>query len=164
MGALTGMILPDVAVNAQYHNSYVIVSHFHYTFFGGGIFGMMAALYYWLPKFTGHMFDERLGRLHFWLTVIFFNMTFIPQWFAGLDGMPRHVADFALRFSAMNLISSVGAFLLGLSQLLLVYIVVKCVRGGAKATGQVWEGAQGLEFTLPSPPPRHTFETPPEVK
>ena len=164
MGALTGLILPDVAVNAQYHNSYVIVSHFHYTFFGGGIFGMMAALYYWLPKFTGRMFDEKLGRLHFWLTVIFFNMTFIPQWFAGLNGMPRHIADYALRFSTMNFISSIGAFLLGASQLLLVYIVVKCVRSGSKATGQVWEGAQGLEFTLHSPPPYHTFETPPAVK
>ncbi len=79
-------------------------------------------------------------------------MTFIPQWFAGLDGMPRHIADYALRFSSMNLVSSLGAFGLGLAQLLLVYIVVKCVRGGPKATGQVWEGARGLEFTLPSPP------------
>jgi len=165
MGALTGLVIPDIAGYAQYHNSYVIVSHFHYTFFGGGIFGMMAGVYYWLPKITGRMYDERLGKLHFWLTVIFFNLTFIPQWFAGQDGMPRHLVDYAPQFATANFVSSIGSFLLGAAQLILVYIVIRCARGaGPKASAQVWEGAQGLEWTLPSPPPYHTFETPPTVK
>ena len=165
IAGLTGLVLPDVAANAQYHNSYFVVAHFHYPFFGTAVLVMMAAAYYWLPKMTGYMYDEKLGRLHFWLTLVFFNVTFVPQFFAGLDGMPRHVADYALRFTEFNVISSVGAFLLGAVQLLFLYNIVQSIRGrGARATDRVWEGAEGLEFTLPSPPPYHSFTTPPVVK
>ncbi len=165
IAGLTGLVLPDVAANAQYHNSYFVVAHFHYPFFGTAVLVMMAATYFWLPKFTGRMYNEKLGRLHFWLTIVFFNLTFMPQFFAGLGGMPRHIADYALKFAGLNMISSIGAFLLGLSQLLFAYNIIRCVRGhGDEATAQVWEGADGLEFTLPSPPPYHTFTTPPAVK
>src|SRR3990170_1283282 len=165
IAGLTGLVLPDVAANAQYHNSYFVVAHFHYPFFGTAVLVMMAAAYYWLPKMTGYMYDEKLGRLHFWLTLVFFNVTFVPQFFAGLDGMPRHVADYALRFTEFNVISSVGAFLLGAVQLLFLYNIVQSIRGrGARATDRVWEGAEGLEFTLPSPPPYHSFTTPPGGK
>jgi cytochrome c oxidase subunit 1 len=111
------------------------------------------------------MYDETLGKLHFWLSFIGMNMAFFPMHFVGLAGMPRRIPDYNLQFADFNMISSLGAFLLGGSQVLFVYIVWKCMRGnGPKAGANPWDGAEGLEWTLPSPPPYHTFETPPEVK
>jgi cytochrome c oxidase subunit 1 len=111
------------------------------------------------------MYDEKLGKIHFWLSMIGFNVTFFPQHFLGLAGMPRRIPDYALQFTDWNMLSSVGSYIFGFSQLILVYVVIKCIRGeGEKATDQVWEGAEGLEWTLPSPPPYHSFTTPPEVK
>jgi cytochrome c oxidase subunit 1 len=110
------------------------------------------------------MYDEKLGKWHFWLTAIFFNVTFFPQHFLGLAGMPRRIPDYALQFTEFNVISSLGAFGLGLSQLLFGYIVYKCVKGGEQATSEVWDKPEGLEWTLPSPPPYHTFQTPPVIK
>ena len=127
-------------------------------------FSIMAAVYYWLPKWCGNMYDERLGRLHFWLSFIGVNVTFFPQHFIGLAGMPRRIPDYALQFADWNMVSTVGAFLFGASQILFLFIVVRTVMGGKKATPEVWEGAQGLEWTVDSPPPYHTFSTPPEVK
>ena len=127
--------------------------------------GIMAGVYFWLPKMTGYMYSEKLGKLHFWMTAIAFNMTFIPQFFLGLAGMPRRIPDYALQFAEFNMISSIAAFILGLSQLILVYNIVSCVRGkGEKAKDNPWEGAQGLEWTLPSPPPYHSFTEQPVVK
>jgi cytochrome c oxidase subunit 1 len=110
------------------------------------------------------MYDEFAGKLHFWLSMIFFNITFFPMHFTGLAGLPRRVPDYNMQFADFNMISTVGAFGFGLSQLILVYAVWKCVKGGAKASNQVWEGAEGLEWTLSSPAPYHSFETPPVVK
>ena len=123
----------------------------------------MAAVYYWIPKWTGNMYDERLGKLHFWLSFIGVNVTFFPQHFIGLAGMPRRVPDYALQFADWNMVSSVGAFLFGASQILFLFIVLKTVMGGKKATSEVWEGARGLEWTVESPAPYHTFSTPPQV-
>jgi cytochrome c oxidase subunit 1 len=128
------------------------------------VFGIMGAVYYWLPKWTGHMYNEKLGKLHFWLSAIFVNVLFFPQHFLGLAGMPRRIPDYAPQFADFNLVSSIGAFGFGLSQLLFLAIIVSCIRGGVKATGRVWEGSHGLEWTLPSPAPYHSFETAPEVK
>jgi cytochrome c oxidase subunit 1 len=150
-------------VDLQQTDTYFVVAHFHYTMVAGTLFGIFAGAYYWLPKMTGHMVDETLGQWHFWLSMIFFNMTFFIQHFLGLAGMPRRVPDYPLQFADFNMISSIGAFGFGFAQLLFVYIVVKCVRGGPKATAQVWEGAQGLEWTVPSPAPLHTFHTPPRI-
>jgi cytochrome c oxidase subunit 1 len=110
------------------------------------------------------MYDERLGKLHFWLSTISVNVLFFPQHFLGLAGMPRRIPDYSVQFTGFNEISSIGGFAFGLTQLLFVYIVFKTIKGGAKATDQVWEGAHGLEWTLPSPPPYHSFSTAPEVK
>jgi len=164
IGGLTGLVLADVAADAQYHHSYFVVAHFHYTLFAGGIMGVMAGVYYWLPKFTGHMYDEKLGKLHFWLTAVAFNVTFMPQFFLGLAGMPRRIPDYALQFAEFNMISSIGAFALGLSQLVFLTVIIKCIRGGQPATDKVWEASAGLEFTLPSPPPYHSFSEQPVVK
>ncbi|HRE16165.1 MAG TPA: cbb3-type cytochrome c oxidase subunit I, partial [Rhodocyclaceae bacterium] len=164
IAGLTGLVLADVAADAQYHHSYFVVAHFHYALFAGGIMGVMTGVYYWLPKWTGHMFSETLGKWHFWLTVLSFNLTFLPQFFVGLAGMPRRIPDYALQFAEFNAISTVGAFILGFSQLIFAYNVYKCVKGGPKAEGKVWEGAEGLEWELPSPPPYHSWEVQPTVK
>jgi cytochrome c oxidase subunit 1 len=109
------------------------------------------------------MYNEKMGKLHFWMSAIFVNVTFFPQHFVGLAGMPRRIPDYATQFADFNMISSIGAFVFGASQLLFIWNVVSCVRGGEKATDRVWEGAEGLEWTVPSPAPHHTFDTPPVV-
>lgn len=163
-GGLTGLVLADSVADQQYHNTYFLVAHFHYTLFGGPIMGVIGAAYFYLPKITGRMYNERLGQWHFWLTMIGFNITFMPQFFAGIAGMPRRVPDYALQFADFNMVSSIGAFILGASQLLFVYNIVTTWRGTRdKATDRVWEGAQGLEFTVSSPPPYHTFTEQPVV-
>ena len=121
-------------------------------------------VYYWLPKWTGHMYDEKLGKLHFWLTAIAFNITFFPMHFLGLAGMPRRIPDYSLQFTDFNRIASLGGFLLGVSQLLFLYVVIKCVRGGKPAGNKPWDGADSLEWTQTSPPPYHSFVTPPVIK
>jgi len=161
VGGFSGLMLSIAPADFQYHDTYFVVAHFHYVLFPGAIFGIFAGIYYWIPKWTGNMYDEKLGRIHFWVTVIAMNMTFFPQHFLGLAGMPRRIPDYALQFSDFNYVSSIFAFVLGVSQLLFLYIVVKTIWGGEKASDRVWEGSHGLEWTLPSPPPYHTFETPP---
>ncbi len=161
IGGFSGLMLALVPVDFQYHDTFFVVAHFHYVLYPGAIFGMMGATYYWLPKWTGHMYDERLGKIHFWTAVIAVNLTFFPMHFTGLAGMPRRVVDYSPQFADFNMVSSIGAGLLGLTQVLFLYIVIKTIRGGEPASTQVWEGAEGLEWTVPSPAPLHTFETPP---
>ncbi len=164
IGGFSGLMLAIVPADFQYHDTYFVVAHFHYVLVTGAVFGIMAAVYYWLPKWTGHMYSERLGKWHFWLSVISVNVLFFPQHFLGLAGMPRRIPDYALQFTNFNMISSIGGFAFGLSQLMFLYIVIRTIRQGAKASGQVWEGAHGLEWTLSSPPPYHSFTVAPEVK
>jgi len=164
VGGFTGVILAIAPVDVQLQDTYYVVAHFHYVMVAGSLFGLFAGTYYWLPKWTGHMYDERLGRAHFWLSMIFFNLTFFVMHFLGLAGMPRRIPDYPLQFADFNMIASIGAFGFGLTQLLFLYTVMKCIRGGEKAPARVWEGATGLEWTLPSPPPHHTFATPPVIK
>ena len=110
------------------------------------------------------MYNEGLGKLHFWLSTISVNVLFFPQHFVGLEGMPRRIPDYNPMFADWNAISSLGGFVFGASQILFLVIIIMTIRGGKKATDQVWEGAEGLEWTIPSPAPYHTFETAPEVK
>jgi cytochrome c oxidase subunit 1 len=164
IGGFSGLMLAIAPADMQYHDTYFVVAHFHYVLVPGAAFAIMAAVYYWLPKWTGHMYNETLGKLHFWLSAISVNVTFFPQHFVGLAGMPRRIPDYATQFADFNAISSVGAFVFGFSQLLFAYIIWSCARGGQQATDQVWEGADGLEWTVPSPAPHHTFDTPPVIK
>ena len=164
IGGFSGLMLAITPIDFQYHDTYFVVAHFHYVLVTGSLFSLFAAAYYWLPKWTGNMYDEKLGKLHFWLSTIFVNILFFPQHFLGLAGMPRRIPDYSVQFAEFNQISSIGGFAFGLTQLLFVYIIWKTVRGGAKATDKVWEGAEGLEWTLSSPPPYHSFATAPEVK
>jgi cytochrome c oxidase subunit 1 len=164
IGGFSGLALALVPADFQYQDTYFVVAHFHYVLVTGALFTIQAAVYYWLPKWTGHMYNERLGKWHFWLSMIFVNLLFFPMHFVGLAGMPRRIPDYALQFTDWNMIISVGAFGFGLAQLLFLYLVVQTIRGGEKATGQVWDGARGLEWTLPSPAPYHSFTTAPEVE
>jgi cytochrome c oxidase subunit 1 len=166
LGGVSGVMLAMTPVDKQYHDTYFVVAHFHYVLFPGAIFGTIAAVYYWLPKWTGNMYNEFLGKVHFWWSIIAVNITFFPMHFSGLAGMQRRVPDYNMMFEGFNQLSSIGAFMLGFGQLLFLYIVIDCIRGGkGKATDRVWEGAEGLEFThLPSPAPYHSFDKAPEVK
>jgi cytochrome c oxidase subunit 1 len=166
IGGFSGLMLAIVPADFQYHDTYFVVAHFHYVLVPGAVFGIMAAVYYWLPKWTGHMYNMTLAKTHFWLSTIFVNVLFFPQHFLGLAGMPRRIPDYNTQFADWNMISSIGAFGFGLSQLLFAYLVISSMRAGAKATDKVWDAAtpHGLEWTLSSPPPYHSFETAPEVK
>ncbi len=164
LGGFTGLMMGIAPADMQYHDTYFIVAHFHYVLVTGALFGIIAAVYYWLPKWTGHMVDERLGKIHFWWSAISVNVLFFPQHFIGLAGMPRRIPDYSLQFADWNMVSSIGGFAFGLAQVFFVYVVIKTIRGGKAATAQVWEGAHGLEWTIASPAPYHTFETAPEVK
>jgi len=165
IGGFSGLMLAITPADFQYHDTYFVVAHFHYVLMAGSVLSMFAGAYYWLPKWTGTMYNERMGKWHFWLTVIGLNVAFFPMHFLGLAGMPRRVPDYALQFTDFNVVASVGGFLLGFAQLLFLINVVRTIRGrGAKATARVWEASHGLEWTLPSPPPYHTFATPPVIE
>ncbi len=163
IGGLSGLMLAISPADFQYHDTYFVVAHFHYVLVPGAIFSIIAGAYYWLPKWTGNMYDERLGQWHFWLSMIGVNLTFFPMHFIGLAGMPRRIPDYALQFADFNMIASIGGFMFGFSQLLFLYIVLKCIRGGEPAPANPWEGAEGLEWQVASPAPYHTFATPPRI-
>jgi cytochrome c oxidase subunit 1 len=165
IGGFTGLMLSIAPADFQYHDSYFVVAHFHYVMVAGAVFSMTAAIYFWLPKWCGRMYNETMGKTHFWISFIGFNLTFFPQHFVGLAGMPRRIPDYALQFADFNMMSSIGAFIYGASQILFLYNVIATIRSGDIVTDEkVWDGAEGLEWTLPTPAPYHTFETPPAVK
>ncbi|HUX24899.1 MAG TPA: cytochrome c oxidase subunit I, partial [Burkholderiales bacterium] len=167
MGGFTGLILAIMPVDVQLQDTYYVVAHFHYVLVGGALFAIFSGAYFWMPKWTGRMYNETLGKWHFWLSIVFFNIAFFPMHFLGLAGMPRRIPDYASQFTNFNQIVSVGAFGFGLTQLLFLYIVLRCsvFRKGEKAPARPWEGADSLEWThLPSPAPYHSFHEQPEVK
>src|SRR5437870_5980817 len=124
LGGFTGLVLALVPVDIQLQDTYYVVAHFHYVMVAGALFAAFAGIYFWLPKWTGKMYDETLGKIHFWLTLVFLNMIFFVQHFLGLAGMPRRIPDYPLMFETWNKISSLGAFGMGLAQLLFLFIVV----------------------------------------
>src|ERR1700674_5155084 len=150
IAGLTGIMLGAAPFNWQLSASYFVDAHFHYVIVGAILFSVFGAFYYWFPKVTGRMYSETLGKWHFWLSAIFLNVTFFPMHFLGLAGMPRRVPDYATQFADWNMVASIGAFGFGLSQLLLLYNVVTCIRSGPAAPAKPWEGADTLEWTLPS--------------
>jgi len=164
IGGLSGLMLAIVPADQQYHDTYFVVAHFHYVLVTGAIFSIYAAAYYWLPKWTGNMFHEGLAKLHFWTSLVSVNLLFFPMHFLGLASMPRRIPDYSLQFADINFWVSIGGFAFGLSQLIFLVVLVKCIKGGKKATAEVWDNPEGLEWTVPSPAPLHTFETPPVIK
>ncbi|MEI7036762.1 cytochrome c oxidase subunit I [Fulvimonas yonginensis] len=164
IGGFSGLMLALVPADFQYHDTYFVVAHFHYVLVTGAAFSIMAATYYWLPKWTGRMYSEFWGKMHFWNSVVWVNVLFFPQHFLGLAGMPRRIPDYNVAFANFNMISSIGGFLFGASQLIFLGVIIHCVFfSKKKATDRVWEGAKGLEWTVPSPAPHHTFALPPVI-
>jgi cytochrome c oxidase subunit I len=163
IGGFSGLMLAIAPADFQYQDTYFVVAHFHYVLVPGAIFAIMGGVYYWLPKWTGHMYNMALAKWHFWLSAIFVNVLFFPQHFLGLAGMPRRVPDYATQFTDWNEVSSIGGFAFGLSQILFPILIIQCVRGGEKATAKVWESSFGLEWELPSPAPYHSWTEAPSL-
>ena len=165
MGGFTGLILAMAPIDIQLQDTYYVVAHFHYVLVAGSLYGMFAGYYYWAPKWTGVMYSETRGKIHFWWSLIAFNVTFFPMHFLGLAGMPRRYADYPMQFADFNMIASIGGFAFGIAQVyFFFFIVLPAMMGkGEKAPQKPWEGAEGLEWEVPSPAPFHTFETPPKL-
>ncbi len=163
LGGLTGVMLAAAPIDFHVTDSYFVVAHMHYVLFGGSVFALYAGIYYWWPKVTGRVLDERWGKVHFWMTLVGFHLTFFVQHILGLEGMPRRVADYldSDGFTGLNQISSIGAFLLAASTLPFLWNAVQTLRGrlGAVAGDDPW-GGQTLEWTTTSPPPAENFGGP----
>jgi cytochrome c oxidase subunit I len=165
IGGISGVILAIFPVDWQLHDTYFVVAHFHYVLFGGGVFGLFGGLYYWFPKMTGRLMSESLGKLSFWLMFIGFNATFLPQHSAGLSGMPRRIYDYSdqLDVTVYNLISTIGAFILGVGVIVTVVNVLVSLKGGKRAGNDPWKG-NTLEWFTQSPPPPNNFDVVPRVR
>lgn len=162
IGGITGIFLSDVPLDMQLHDTFFVVGHFHYTIVGGGIFGLFAAIYYWFPKITGRMYNERQGQWQFWWMLIGFNLTFLPMFWLGLNGMNRRIADYMPYLEGTNVFVSLSAFFLGAGFILFVYNMVKSMVGGTEAPANPW-GARTLEWQTASPPPLENFDEVPVV-
>jgi heme/copper-type cytochrome/quinol oxidase subunit 1 len=165
IGGLSGVMVASVPIDTQVHDTYFVVAHFHYVLIGGGVFPLIAAIYYWFPKATGRMLDETAGRWHFWLAFIAFNVAFFPMHILGLQGMPRRVYTYTpeMPWGPLNLLSTVGAFLFAASFVLLLANMVVSYRRGAPAGENPWD-APTLEWATPSPPPPQNFTRIPMVR
>ncbi|MFQ5611720.1 MAG: cbb3-type cytochrome c oxidase subunit I [Anaerolineae bacterium] len=162
IGGLTGIFLADAPTDFHLHDSYFVVAHFHYTIMGGEIFALFIGIYYWFPKITGRMYNEALGKLHFWWMFLAFNVTFLSMFMMGYNGMNRRIADYSSELAANNMFTSLVAFILAASFLVFVYnIVVSWIRGPKAATNP-WQ-LRTLEWSVPSPAPEHNFPEVPQV-
>ncbi len=164
IGGISGVMLGSVPVNWQLHQTYFVVAHIHYVLFGGSVFGIFAAMYYWLPKITGFMLDERVGKWHFWLMLLGFNLAFFPQHFAGMAGMPRRIYTYPAGqgWEIWNLLSTLGAYLIAASVLVFIINFLYSAAKGKTAGDNPWE-APSLEWATTSPPPDYNFAQIPTV-
>ena len=162
IGGLSGIYLGSVPIDIHTSDTYFVVAHIHYVLFGGSLFTIFAGVYYWFPKMTGRMYNERLGKLHFWLTFVGFNVTFFPMHWIGSRGMPRRVADYDPAFANWNMAISIASFALGASTLLLLYNLIVSWRSGEPAPSNPWR-ALTLEWQVSSPPPIFNFDAIPQV-
>ncbi len=164
LGGLTGIMLGAVPLDLQVHDTYFVVAHLHYVLFGGGVFPLFGAIYYWFPKLSGRMLSETLGQLHFWLFFVGFNLAFFPMHLLGLHGMQRRIWTYpeGLGWGAMNLASTFGAFVIAASVAVFLFNLCASWRRGAVAGANPW-GAPTLEWSTPSPPPPHNFDVVPVV-
>src|SRR5262252_5036874 len=165
VGGVTGVVLANAGVDYAMHNTYYVIAHFHYVLSLGAVFGMFAGFYYWYPKMSGRQYNETWGKIHFWTSFIGVNLTFFPMHFLGLAGMPRRIADYPDAMAHWNYISSIGAFISFASTIFwLIFVVFGTILAGRRVGANYWgEGATTLEWTVPSPPPFHTFEELPHI-
>jgi cytochrome c oxidase subunit 1 len=162
LGGISGIMLAMVPFDLHVTMTYFVVAHLHYVLFGGSVMTIFAGVYYWFPKMTGRMYDERLGKIHFWSTFVFMNLTFGPMHVLGLDGMPRRVATYPAEYAPTNLEISIAGWFLGLSTLIFLYNIVTSWRGGPRAPANPWRGLT-LEWQVSSPPPVFNFDAVPTV-
>jgi cytochrome c oxidase subunit 1 len=162
IGGLSGVMLGAVPIDIHVSQTYFIVAHIHYVLFGGSVFTIFAGIYYWFPKMTGRMYDEKLGKLHFWLTFVGFNLTFFPMHILGTEGMPRRVADYLPKFADLNMFISLASFGLGASVIVFLYNMITSWRFGEIAPANPWR-ALTLEWQVSSPPPTFNFDEIPQV-
>jgi cytochrome c oxidase subunit 1 len=160
VGGVTGIVLSQAGIDRAYHDTYYVIAHFHYVMSLGAVFGIFAGIYYWIGKMSGRQYPEWAGKLHFWTMFVGANLTFFPQHFLGRQGMPRRYIDYPEAFATWNYVSSIGAFLSFASFVFFIGVVYYTLTRGAKVTqNNYWNpAADTLEWTLPSPPPEHTFE------
>ncbi|MBT8197487.1 MAG: cytochrome c oxidase subunit I [Acidimicrobiia bacterium] len=165
IGGLSGVTHSIAPSDTQQHDSYYVVAHFHYVLFGGAIFGYMSGVYYWFPKWTGRMLNETVGKWHFWLMMLGFNLTFAPMHLLGLNGMPRRIYTYpeGLGFEFWNFIATLGAFTIAVSVLVFIVNLIWSKRKGDVAGPDPWDG-RTLEWSIPSPPPEHNFDEVPVVR
>ncbi len=164
VGGVTGVVLANAGVDVVLQDTYYVVAHFHYVLSLGAVFGIFAGFYYWFPKMSGYMYNETLGKLHFWVTFIGVNTAFFPQHFLGLAGMPRRYADYPDAFAGWNYVSSVGSFISGFGVLIFLLVLADAFMRKRVAGANPWgPGATTLEWTLSSPPPFHTFNDLPRI-
>ncbi len=165
LGGVTGVILANAGIDTVMHDTYYVVAHFHYVLSMGAMFGIFAGIYYWFGKMSGRKYNEFLGKLHFWLFFIGVNVTFFPQHFLGLAGMPRRIPDYPDAYAGWNLVSTYGSYISFAATLIFLFAIVYALFFGKKEVANPWgEGADTLEWTLSSPPPFHQFETLPKFK
>jgi cytochrome c oxidase subunit 1 len=164
IGGITGVFLASPAIDYAVHDTYYVVAHMHYVLLGTSVFGMFGGLFYWFPKMTGRMLDERLGKWQFWLLFIGFNVTFLPQHQLGLDGMPRRVADYlpSTNWADLNLLSTFGSLVIGIAIVIFVWNFVTSLSLGPPAGDDPW-GGHTLEWATSSPPPVHNFSSLPPI-
>jgi len=165
LGGVTGVVLANSGVDLVLHDTYYVVAHFHYVLSLGAVFSIFAGIYYWMGKMSGRQYPEWAGKLHFWTTFIGVNITFFPQHFLGLAGMPRRYIDYADALAGWNMVSSIGAYISFASTIFFVLMVIYTLRAGRVVGDNYWgEGATTLEWTISSPPPFHSFDELPQVK
>lgn len=165
VGGVTGVVLANAGADTYFHDTYYVVAHFHYVMSLGALFGAFAAFYYWFGKMSGKQYNETLGKIHFVLTFVGANLTFFPQHFLGASGMPRRIPDYPDAFTGWNQISTIGSEISFAAALFFVYIIYHTLKHGKKCPDNPWgEGANTLEWTVPSPAPFHTFEEQPVIK
>jgi cytochrome c oxidase subunit I len=165
IGGVTGVVLANAGVDRVMHDTYYVVAHFHYVLSLGAVFAIFAAWYYWFPKITGYMYNSFYARAHFWTQFIGVNLAFFPQHFLGLAGMPRRYVDYPDAFAGWNMVSSIGSYISALSILIFLYCIYEAFAAKRVAGDSPWGvGATTLEWTLPSPPPFHQFNTLPVIK
>jgi cytochrome c oxidase subunit 1 len=165
-GGLTGIILASPPLDFHVTDSYFVVAHFHYVVFGTVVFAMFAGFYFWWPKLTGRMLDERLGKVHFWMLFIGFHTTFLVQHWLGVEGMPRRIADYLPSdgFTTLNQVSTVGSFLLAASMFPFFYNVWISRHAPAVEVDDPWGWGRSLEWATSCPPPRHNFDHIPRIR